>query len=511
MLKADEINALRDTAESLTEPIVRYLLRDLAGRVARAGRLTGTAQYEMWKLQQLGLSQKEIREKLRALLRVSGDGLEKLLTQSAEAGYRFDLRNLPTEQKIPFSENGVLQQIVSSAVKLARQDLENLTQTMGMIDPYGHFQPLRQAYVKCMDYAFMQVSTGAADYNTAIRQATKNLADMGVQVVDYRSGLHTNLETVVRRNVMSSMGLMQEQISRQNHDAIGADGWEIDAHYNSAPDHEPIQGKQYSDDAYTALNNSLVRRIGTLNCGHSAYPIHLGIDSPQYTAQELERMRQSNEKGITFRGLHYTGYGATQKQRRLETAIRRQRHRILVDEAVGDGEKLRTDRMKLTALNQEYRAFSEEAGLRMQHERMEVVGYNWKQEAAAEETAKNHERNLQFIYNDATIKAESSLPKRVEETDTVIPCTVNVNLPKIQGVVPKGAIATDVYTMAGDGTSTPIRDLRRLYSTYPDYGEAKGWKKKSGTVYAKHHHYVIHWYENTNGVPPDEVKLKGAK
>lgn len=65
--------------------------------------------------------------------------------------------------------------------------------------------------------------------------------------------------------------------------------------------------------------------------------------------------------------------------------------------------------------------------------------------------------------------------------------------------------------MAGAGTSTPIRDLQRLYSVYPDYGEASGWKKKSGTVFAKHHHYVVHWYENENGVPQEEIKLKGAK
>ena len=93
----------------------------------------------------------------------------------------------------------------------------------------------------------------------------------------------------------------------------------------------------------------------------------------------------------------------------------------------------------------------------------------------------------------------------------MIPHTVAVNLPKIQGVVPKGAATVEVYTMAGDGTSTPIRDLKRLYATYPEYGDASSWKKKSGTVYAKNHHYVVHWYENTKGVPPDEIKLKGAK
>lgn len=511
MLKPDEIEALRDAASELTRPIVEYLLRDIAQRIAKAGRLTATAQYETWKLQQLGVSQRDLRNYLKKALRVTDTQLRRLLTQSAKVGYNYDLRDLPTVRAIPFEKNEVVQQIVRTAVEQTQGMLENLTATMGMVDPYGRALPLQDAYRSCMDYAFMQVSTGAVDYNTAIRQATKRLADSGVQYIDYESGVHTSLEAAVRRSVMGGLGLMQERISQQTHDDFECDGWEISAHAASAPDHEPIQGKQYSDAEYTALNNSLVRRIGTLNCGHAAHPIRLGITRPQYSTEELEEMRQANEKGTTYNGKHYSTYEATQRQRRLEASIRRQRRKILVDEATGDAEQLQTDQIKLQMLNQEYKRFSKAAGLRVQDERMEVVGYNWKQETAAGKAADNYEKNLQFIRNDLTIKAESALPPKAKEADTVIPHTVNVDLPKIKGVVPKGSTAVEVYTMAGDGTSTPIRDLRRLYSTYPNYGDASGWKKKSGTIYAKHHHYVVHWYENTDGVPPDEIKLKGAK
>ena len=80
-----------------------------------------------------------------------------------------------------------------------------------------------------------------------------------------------------------------------------------------------------TDADYAALNNSLIRRIGTLNCGHSAHPIILGVSPPQYSPEELEQMRQMNETGITYNGRHYTGYAATQRQRRLEAAMRRQK------------------------------------------------------------------------------------------------------------------------------------------------------------------------------------------
>lgn len=388
MLRSDEIDALRDAATELTQPIIDYLLRDLAERIARAGQFTAAAQYEVWKLQQLGVSQREVKKRLKELLKVSNQELRRLLTQSAEAGYNYDLRSLPQVKAIPFQQNEAVQQIVAAAVQLAESDLSNITQTLGMVDPYGRALPLRDAYRACMDFAFSQVATGAADYNTAVRQAARNLAEKGVRWIDYESGVHTSLEAAVRRSIMGGLGLMQEQISQRTHDDLGADGWEIDAHSNSAPDHEPIQGRQYPDAEYQALNNSLVRRIGTLNCGHSAHPIILSVSTPQYSAAELEEMRQKNEEGITYNGQHYTGYEATQRQRSLEAAMRRQKRCILVDEAAGDEKKLQTDQIRLQMLRQEYARFSKAAGLRMQAERAETAGFGWKQAGAADRAAK---------------------------------------------------------------------------------------------------------------------------
>ena len=399
MLRAEEIEALRDAATDLLRPVIEYLLRDIAERIAKAGQLTATVQYETWKLQQLGVSQRDLRNYLKKALKVSNAKLKQLLTQSAEVGYNYDLSSLPTVRAIPFEENEAVQQIVRAAIAQTQGTLENLTQTLGMVDPYGNVNPLRDTYRKCMDYAFEQVSSGAVDYNTAIREATRNLAVKGVEFIDYESGVTTSLEAAVRRNIMGALGLMQEQISQYNHDQYGATGWEIDAHSNSAPDHEPIQGKQYTDAEYETLNNSLVRRIGTLNCGHSAHPIVYGASVPQYTPEELEEMRQKNETGISFRGKHYTGYEATQRQRRLERAIRAQKRKILIDKATGDAEKLETDQIKLQLLQQDYKAFSKAAGLRTQHERLEKVGFAWKEATEAKNTYQSIAKQANSMYD----------------------------------------------------------------------------------------------------------------
>lgn len=379
MLPPDDIDALRILAMQITDPMTDFLLRDIARRVAEAGQITSMAGYQIWKIQELGKSQKEVKKKLAELLNVSLDEIDEIFKQAAEEGYKFDLSKLPTVEGIPFEENESLIQIVRAAVTLAQDDFTNITQTIGMISPYGQRLPLYDAYNACCDFAFEQVFTGATDYNTAVQTACRNLYQRGLVTVDYESGAKASIETAVRRNIMGGLGLMQEKISEQNHEKYGADGWEISAHAASAPDHEPIQGKQYRDEEYQELNNSLVRRIGTLNCGHAAFPIFYGVTEPTYTAEQLEAFKRANADGITYQGKHYTTYEATQAQRRLETAIRKCKRKITVLEGAGDDDALRAARTRYTRLNQEYTRFSKAAGLRTQTARLKAAGFSYKQ------------------------------------------------------------------------------------------------------------------------------------
>lgn len=375
MLTPEQIEGFRLAAGRLIDPVNTYLLKDIARRIQEAGKLTSTAAYEAWQVEWLGKGRKELERELSQLLGVTRREARKLLRSAARYGYDTTLSSYPGHL-VPFDTNQAIQQIVSAAVTLAGDELKNITQTKAilMVDPYGRYQTLPKAYCACTDYAFQQVFTGAADYNTAIRQACAGIAKHGVSIA-YASGVHTSLEAAVRRNIMGGLGLMTEQISRQNHDDLGCNGWEISAHANSAPDHEPIQGRQYSDKAYDTLNNGLVRRIGTLNCGHVASPIILGVNSPQYSAEELEKFRQDNEAGVTFDGKHYTGYEATQMQRRLERAIRAQRRRVLL----AGPEDIEPHKSRLAVLQQECERFSKSVGLRTETERLEVSGFGPKQ------------------------------------------------------------------------------------------------------------------------------------
>lgn len=373
MLTSDQIDALRDRANELTAEMEEILLKSIARRIRKAGQFTSTAAYEIWRAQQLGLARREIQQAVQKQLKMSSEEIESMFKQSAEVGYSFDLNN--HKAGIPFERNGSLQQLVRAAVKQAEKDFTNLTKTAGMV-VNGKPLLLRQAYRAAMDKAFKQVFTGTKDYESSIREACRELADHGLISIDYDSGRTTTLEAAVRRNIMGGLGLMQEEIGQKNHETIGANGWEISAHANSAPDHEDIQGKQYTDAEFQKLNKSLARPIGTLNCGHVAFPIILGISKPQYTPAQLREMKEANARGITYQGRHYSKYQATQMQRKLERAMRREKRRIIVS----DGIEKQTCQIKLRRLREEYNRFSKAAGLRTQPERAWVAGFGGKKE-----------------------------------------------------------------------------------------------------------------------------------
>lgn len=147
-------------------------------------------------------------------------------------------------------------------------------------------------------------------------------------------------------------------------------------------DHEPIQGRQYSDAEYEQLNNSLQRRIGHLNCGHTASPIILGVNAPQYTEAELKQFAEDNERGITYNGKHYTLYQAGQEQATMENAIRNLRRQILADEETKSPD-LQKHQIRLRVLQSEYTKFCKAANLPTRNERLQVAGFGRSQASKA--------------------------------------------------------------------------------------------------------------------------------
>lgn len=444
-LRPEQIAALQDACEELAEPISQWLLRDIAQRIAEAGRMTSTAAYELYRTRALGESKAALKKFLREQLKLTRREVRRLFRQAARFSHDADFDRLGIARK-GYSQS--FEQTVAAAAKLAGGELTNLTQTLGMVDRTGKALPLQKAYRSAMDFAFSQVFSGAADTNAAVAMATRKMAAQGVRVIDYESGVHTGLEAAVRRNMLSGLGLLDEQVTQQNHDELGCNGWEISAHANSAPDHEGIQGRQYSDAEYEALNASLTRRIGTLNCGHIAMPIMLGVNSPQYTEAELREFREDNVRGITYEGRHYTGYEATQKQRQLERAIRAQKNRILIAESAGDAERLQTAQIRLRMLERHYQEFSRAAGLRTRTQRAQAWSGSLDTGKTTAGILHQQPQGISFRVTMDSIKRVPAMPSKLLDEDRQLQLAgIHKQLLGQVARKPLGTEAAECYTL----------------------------------------------------------------
>lgn len=399
----EQRDGLNDAALALTEPIIDELLKDISRRIRKAGAITDTAEYEIYRAQALGESRRAIAQAIARQTEINAEVIDALLDYVVDASARFE-------------DDAYLQQLTEGYAEVMKTRTAEQLQNLWATSPDGKTVPLQDAYARALDFAFRQTATGALDLNTAIRRAVGPLARRGLRTIEQKNGRSVGIEYACRRYLMDQMGQLDNAIQQQNHDRMGCDGWEISAHAACAPDHEPIQGRQYTDDEFEALNASLQRPIGRLNCRHVADPVLIGVDKPVYSEAELAQMAADNEKGVTYSGKHYTLYGAGQEQAAIENAIRRMQRQVLVDEESGSAD-LQKNQIRLRVLQSEYSGFCRATGRRTRTERLYTAGFGRSQASRAVWTYRKdaQTRQLQKLNyaDDVTPEQRNSIEKEL--------------------------------------------------------------------------------------------------
>lgn len=347
MYDDEKLEELRKRAAAIAEPIYETLLRDIVRRVRGAGGITSTAEYQIYRAEQLGLAEQTIKDAIAEQLKISDAAIDMLFEE---------LR----DETVLFEENEELRQLMEAystvSKKTAAADFENLWAP----GPDGKLYTVKEAYEKIMDFAWMQTATGTYSFQQAVQEATKELLRRGFRVIPGKDDRSYRLEYAVRSYITNRMGEMFNAVNQKNYEAIGADGWEISAHPAPAPDHAPFQGKQYTKEEYDRINNSLSRKFGWWNCKHMSYPIKVGVSPAAYSAEQLQKYLDDNEAGVWYNGQHLTLYEAKQRKRLLESMISQKKYDILAAE--GDAELLKLQQVRLQNMRWEYRRFCEETG-----------------------------------------------------------------------------------------------------------------------------------------------------
>lgn len=356
------------------DAINTHYIKLMAEQIKEIGKLSPS---NLFRLQQIAKMEQNIDAVEYLLAQETGKTLEELddvLELSGFSVYQdaYDLYIAKNRIQVPFKQNQNMMNYLRSIQGLTHNTFINLANTTAMYEPYRNL----------VDVAIDAVVYGVDSYDSIIRkqltdktlQTSLRYADEGLKVT-YSSGITRRLDSAVRMNVLDGIRQVNDGIREKTGEEFGADGVEVTAHALCAADHIDIQGRQFSKADFIKVNESLRRKISTCNCKHSTFPIVLGVSQPAYTSQELQQYKANSEKTITINGKEMTKYEATQAQRNMETAIRKQKDKYIFADTMGDTELANAIKDNIRQLQAQYNSLSKQAGLSPKIDRTFVPGY----------------------------------------------------------------------------------------------------------------------------------------
>lgn len=384
------LTSVPDPLVELFGDLEEYILKDICRRFKLSGEATESAIEQIKILQQRGVDLSDIEKEIRKSLKLSEEELEEIFDKAVDRNRQY-YDELIDKARIVNADFKGMEREVAIIRDQTRDAFVNLTQSLGFAVRVGQnveFLPIAKAYQKVLDDAAMQVFSGAFDYNTAIKSAVKRLTDSGLQMVDYASGWHNRADVAARRAIMTGVSQLSAQYAEQAAVVLDTDYREVTAHAGARDtgtgwqNHKNWQGKVYSlksGDKYPSIYEvcgwGMVDGLEGANCRHHHFPFVEGVSKRTYTDKQLKNI---DPPPFEYQGNTYTAYEATQKQRQIETAMRKCKREIIGYKAAGLETDAQDASIKLDRLSKEYKAFSNAAGLRTQPERARVQGYKTK-------------------------------------------------------------------------------------------------------------------------------------
>ena len=216
-MTAEQRAGLSDAALAMTQPCIDELIRDVSRRIKKAGAITDTAEYQIYRAQALGESKSAIEKAVAKQLDINEEVINSLFEYVADKSLTLD-------------ENGSLRQMTEGYERMSKAKTAEMLRDLWADTPEGKVLPLQTAYKKAMDFAFRQVATGSLDLDTAIRRAVTPLAKRGLRTIEQKSGRSVGIEYACRRYLMDQLGQLDDEVQQADHDALGCNGWEISAH-----------------------------------------------------------------------------------------------------------------------------------------------------------------------------------------------------------------------------------------------------------------------------------------
>ena len=440
------LDALPEELAELFRALEITLLEEICSRLKASDQLNEVTVQDIRALRSHGIDLKEIEKAIRKTSGISETKLNELLDDVVKRNQKYyteviDLARV-TQPDVLVNATTI------DAIRRQTQDVfRNITASMGfLVDAERTMLSPAKAYQWALDNAALQVQSGAINYNQAIKTAVKELAYSGLKVVDYESGHRDHVDVAVRRAVMAGVSQICAKYTEQSAEYLDTPYFEVSAHVGARDkpgpspwsSHKEWQGRVYSvraGDIYPSIYDicglGAVDGLEGANCRHRRFPWIEGVSERTYTDEQLKHIDDGH--GCTFDGKDYTAYEATQMQRRIERTVRKLKREKAAYKAAGLHEDETAVNIRLRRLNAKYKAFSAEACLSEQPERMRVYftddatlktanAIKTHRAEVAAANAKDDSDTLEFFGADARDNLNSIVKRRTMKLENGFAC-----------------------------------------------------------------------------------------
>lgn len=373
-----EIEKLTAKTENIFSELEVRIMSDIVRRIKENGVSTATADWQISRLQQLGMAKEEITAWIQKALETSDKEMDRIFSDEAYKEYYGHARayRMADFQQIPFEQNTFLQSLIETTKQQLMSEYQNITGSMGFAirDPAtGKIRPspLLDYYRSTLDNAVMDIQSGAFDYNTVLNRTITEMTRSGIRYIEYDSGHRDRVNVAARRAVLTGFRQVQGKINERVAADLNTDLYEVSYHVGARPTHQPWQGKVWSAQQLKEVCGlGEITGLKGINCYHDYKPFPPG-SVRTYTDEQLTQMLKEENTPKEYNGKQYTTYEALQQQRKMERNMRAQRQKIkLLQEGGTNPEDVILAKAKYQGQMQTYKDFSEKMKLPEQKQRI---------------------------------------------------------------------------------------------------------------------------------------------
>ena len=410
MLSDEVIEKVSERLVERIESLNTYILKKIAKSIKKIGTLTPSEAHQLVYILQFGGDYDKIIKKIAEITELNVKDIRKIFEEVSKENYKFaeQFYKYRNKKYIPFEENEILQRQIEAISTATVEKYLNISDTRGIgytiTDDKGNilFKDVSTAYQDTVDEAILSVSQGKTTFEEEMSKAMQKLGSSGLKYVDYSTGTTRRLDSALRMNIKDGV----RQLHNENEILFGkkfnANGVEITVHSNPAPDHAPVQGRQFSTikpsekelseweklqkgekakdykgNEYTLDHDGKngYRPISEMNCYHYVFPIIVGLTKPRFTDEQLQSIIDKSKEEIEFEDKKYNRYELSQLQRKIETSIRKWKDIQIMGKESGIEKTTQKAQNKINQLVNKYYELSKVSGLPTKLERIQVEGY----------------------------------------------------------------------------------------------------------------------------------------